>query len=175
MAAEVSAMRAFMIPSPFGSLDGRGRVDGPMEPPLDIRRRTFRRPTGDLVPTRTRLSPMTAHTEPSVRVDLAHEPDFRLGELLLRPSSCVARTAGRERRLEPRVMEVLVLLARAANHTVTRDDLIEACWGGRFVSDDAITRVIGKVRAVARGVEPAPFVLETVPKVGFRLITPSQD
>jgi len=67
-------------------------------------------------------------------------------------------------------MEVLVVLARHAGHTVTRDQLIDACWGGRIVSDDAVTRVVAQVRNLARGFDPAPYVLETVSKVGFRLI-----
>ena len=105
-------------------------------------------------------------------MDLAQEPDFALGELLISPSSCRVRAAGREQRVEPRVMQVLVVLARQAGHTVTREQLIESCWDGRIVSDDAITRVVAQVRNLARSIEPAPFVLETVPKVGFRLIAP---
>lgn len=70
-------------------------------------------------------------------------------------------------------MEVLVVLARAANRTVTRDELIAACWAGRFVTDDAVARVVAKVRDLGRALDPRPFTLETVPKVGFRLVTAS--
>jgi hypothetical protein len=37
-------------------------------------------------------------------------------------------------------MEVLVALARANGAVVSREALIESCWGGRTVSDDAIER-----------------------------------
>ena len=67
-------------------------------------------------------------------------------------------------------MEVLVILHRAQGQTVTRDQLVEACWDGRIVSDDAVTRAIAKVRQLARGAEPPPFTLETIPRVGFRLV-----
>lgn len=67
-------------------------------------------------------------------------------------------------------MSALVVLARAAGGTVTRDELVTACWQGRLVSDDAIARTIAKIRLVARGITPPPFVLETVPKVGYRLV-----
>src|SRR4030095_667013 len=70
--------------------------------------------------------------------------------------------------------EFWVCLVRHAGHTVTRDQLIDACWGGRIVSDDAVTRVVAQVRSVARGVEPPPFILETVPNVGFPL-APAHD
>ncbi|HEY9235089.1 MAG TPA: winged helix-turn-helix domain-containing protein, partial [Phenylobacterium sp.] len=103
------------------------------------------------------------------KVELAREPDFRLGRLEVSPSLCRVR-GDREIRVEPRVMEVLVLLARAEGRTVSRDELIAACWQGRTVSDDAVTRVVAKVRTLAAASEPPAFVLETVPKVGFRLV-----
>jgi DNA-binding winged helix-turn-helix (wHTH) protein/TolB-like protein len=113
---------------------------------------------------------MTTAAEPPAGVDLAQEADFRLGAMSVSPSACRVRVAGQEQRIEPRVMEVLVVFARNADHTVTRDQLIDACWGGRIVSDDAVTRVVAQVRNLARSFDPAPYVLETVSKVGFRLI-----
>jgi len=37
-------------------------------------------------------------------------------------------------------------------------------------SDDTISRTIAKVRSLARGAMPAPFTIETLPKVGYRLV-----
>ena len=73
-------------------------------------------------------------------------------------------------------MEVLVALARTPNRTVSRDQLVELCWEGRIVSDAAINRVVAKARQVARLIDPPPFSIETVPKVGFRLtpVPPSE-
>ena len=70
--------------------------------------------------------------------------------------------------LEPLVMQVLVALASARGETMSRDDLIAACWGGRAVTDDAINRVISRLRALAR--EFGGFRVETITKVGYRLI-----
>ena len=67
-------------------------------------------------------------------------------------------------------MEVLLVLVGAKGATVSRDQLIDACWGGRIVSDDAVNRAVAQVRALARDVVPPPFMLETIPKVGFRLL-----
>lgn len=113
---------------------------------------------------------MTTASEPAAGVDLAQEPDFRLGGLLVSPSTGRVRSAQGEQRVEPRVMQVLTVLVREAGRTVTRDRLIDACWGGRIVSDDAVNRVLAQVRGLARSLDPPPFVLDTVPKVGVRLV-----
>ena len=67
-------------------------------------------------------------------------------------------------------MMALVVLVHAGGATVSREALIDTCWQGRIVSDDAVARTITKVRALGRGTDPPPFVLETLPKVGYRLI-----
>src|SRR5688572_29536694 len=82
-------------------------------------------------------------------VDLAREPDFTLGNLRVRPSSREVEGGGEREVLEPRVMQVLVLLAQRRGQVVSRDQLIEACWAGRVVGEDAINRCIGKVRRLA--------------------------
>lgn len=101
---------------------------------------------------------------------LARERPFRLGAVTVRPATReIAGPLGREV-LEPRVMEVLVALARAKGETVTRDDLIASCWEGRVVGEDAITRVISRLRRHSEGVGRDGWTMETVTKVGYRLI-----
>jgi TolB-like protein/DNA-binding winged helix-turn-helix (wHTH) protein/tetratricopeptide (TPR) repeat protein len=103
-------------------------------------------------------------------MNLAREPSFRLGAIEVRPATReIVHPGGRES-VEPRVMSVLVLLARAGGEVVTRDDLIAACWEGRVVSDDAINRVISRVRKIADLTGGQDFTLETITKVGYRLV-----
>jgi DNA-binding winged helix-turn-helix (wHTH) protein len=109
-----------------------------------------------------------AARRPSEAVRLAHEADFRLGQLLVRPSLREASGAGCRVILEPRVMQVLVALARAKGSVVARDELVDACWGGRVVGEDAISRPIGRLRRLARTF-PGSFEIETVARVGYRL------
>lgn len=103
-------------------------------------------------------------------VVLAHQPAFRLGELEVDPPACVIRQSAIETRLEPRVMQVLVALAQANGATLSRDDLTHACWAGRVVSDDAIQRCVAALRRIGDEVEPSPFRVETIPRVGYRLL-----
>jgi len=102
-------------------------------------------------------------------IDLAREGDFLLGRLQVRPSLREIGVAGRAETVEPRVMQVLVALAKADGAVVSRDQLIETCWGGRIVGEDAINRCIAKVRRVAEMDGNQSFAIETVARVGYRL------
>jgi DNA-binding winged helix-turn-helix (wHTH) protein/tetratricopeptide (TPR) repeat protein len=104
------------------------------------------------------------------KVELAHEPPFRLGILQVEPATRQLTTGERSETLEPRVMQVLVALYRAGG-IVTRDELVERCWDGRVVGDDAINRVLSRIRHLASDIGSASFQVETITKVGYRLIT----
>jgi DNA-binding winged helix-turn-helix (wHTH) protein/tetratricopeptide (TPR) repeat protein len=100
-------------------------------------------------------------------IDLAHVRPFRIADVEVRPGSREVLGSGRCEVLEPLVMQVLVTLASAKGEIFSRDDLIQACWGGRAVTDDAINRVLSRLRALAR--EFGGFTVETIIKVGYRL------
>lgn len=108
-------------------------------------------------------------SDPTARVDLAHEAAFALGRLAVRPSTReVVCDDGTVEVLEPRVMQVLVALHRAGGGIVSRDDLTRSCWEGRVVGEDAINRVISRLRRTAEAT--GAFRIETVTKVGYRLV-----
>jgi DNA-binding winged helix-turn-helix (wHTH) protein len=116
-------------------------------------------------------SPMTEEIEPTsawALIHLAREPDFRLGSMTIRPSLCEVLVGGSRQRLQPRVMQVLVALARLEDRVVSRDALIDSCWGGRIVGGDAINRCIGRLRRLAQTFEGG-YSIETVARVGYRL------
>ena len=102
------------------------------------------------------------------KVDLAHEPMFQLGIVHVHPATRQLSSGDRSETLEPRIMQVLVALYRAGR-IVTRDELIARCWDGRIVSDDAINRVISRIRHLASDIGQGSFRVETITKVGYRL------
>src|SRR5271155_633368 len=102
------------------------------------------------------------------RVDLAHEPDFTLGNIEVCPSLRELAGDGWRETIDRRVMQVLVALARAKGNVVSRDDLIESCWEGVIVGDEAINRCISRLRKAAEASGKA-FTIETVSRVGYRL------
>lgn len=72
-------------------------------------------------------------------------------------------------------MQVLVALARDPGRVVSRDELVECCWEGRAVSEDAIHRVLSRLRQVAAEIAGGSFRIETIRGVGYRLIERGQD
>jgi TolB-like protein/DNA-binding winged helix-turn-helix (wHTH) protein/tetratricopeptide (TPR) repeat protein len=102
------------------------------------------------------------------RVELTHEPDFALGRVEVRPSLREIAGEGWRETIDRRVMQVLVALARANGKVVSRDDLIESCWDGVIVGDEAINRCISRLRKAAEASGNA-FSIETLSRVGYRL------
>lgn len=102
------------------------------------------------------------------RVELAHEPPFHLGILDVEPATRQLKSGERGETIEPRVMQVLVALFRAGA-IVTREELIQRCWDGRVVGDDAINRVLSRIRHIAADIAQDSFSVETITKVGYRI------
>ncbi|MEO1221694.1 MAG: winged helix-turn-helix domain-containing protein, partial [Pseudomonadota bacterium] len=108
------------------------------------------------------------------RIDLAHEPDFTLGPIEVRPSLRTIFGPEGEAMLEPKVMQVLVALATPLGAILSRDDLIERCWEGRVVGDTSINRVISLLRTGFKSVAGDAARVENVPKVGYRLVVTAE-
>jgi TolB-like protein/DNA-binding winged helix-turn-helix (wHTH) protein len=106
-----------------------------------------------------------------LRIDLAHEAPLQLGPIRVEPAlRRLAHRDGREEIVEPRVMQVLVVLGRSPGRIFTRDDLLAACWRGVIVGEDALTRIIGRLRRLSEEIAADAFAIETITKVGYRLL-----
>jgi DNA-binding response OmpR family regulator len=85
------------------------------------------------------------------------------------------RCAGQPVVLEPKVFDVLVYLLQHRDRMVTKDELLEHCWAGTFVSEAALTRCLAKVRkAVQPELAGAP-VIQTRYGRGYRFVAPVTD
>lgn len=96
---------------------------------------------------------------------------FRLADWEVDPQALLLRRRQEEQRLEPRVMALLVCLAERAGRAVTRDQLLEQVWHDVIVGDDAIHSAVSKLRR-ALGNGSGGEMIQTVPKVGYRLVVP---
>jgi DNA-binding winged helix-turn-helix (wHTH) protein len=97
---------------------------------------------------------------------------FRVGEWLIRPDLGRIASPRKSVRVEPKVMQVLEVLAENAGEMVPREELISRVWPGVFVTDDVLTRCISVLRKVFEDRRSEPRVIETISKRGYRLIAP---
>jgi TolB-like protein len=102
-------------------------------------------------------------------IDLAREPAFDLGAARVRPAYREVVVGAVSASLQPRVMQVLVCLAQAGGEPVSREVLAQRCWGGVAVGEDALNRCIQHLRRLSQEQAGDGFVIETIPRVGFRL------
>ena len=97
---------------------------------------------------------------------------FYLGDHRIEQVRCAIQTAEGEIRVEPRVMDVLVLMVTHAGQVVTREAFIKTVWNGTFVTDEVLSRCIYRLRQALGDDTRKPRFIETVSKRGYRLIAP---
>jgi DNA-binding winged helix-turn-helix (wHTH) protein len=78
-----------------------------------------------------------------------------------------------ETRLTPRAAAVLHVLAERSQDVVTKQELFDRVWGGRAVSDDALTSCIQELRSVLGDDARRPQLVETRHRRGYRLMVPA--
>src|SRR6266540_4138647 len=81
--------------------------------------------------------------------------DFRIGDRLVRPGLNRVVSQNATLQLEPKVMQVLVLLADRPGHVVTKEELFRDVWDGAFVTEDVLTRAVGELRRAFEDRVPA--------------------
>jgi DNA-binding winged helix-turn-helix (wHTH) protein/tetratricopeptide (TPR) repeat protein len=72
--------------------------------------------------------------------------------------------------IEPQVFDVLLYLIRHREHVVSRDELIESIWGGRIVSESALSTRINAVRSAVGDSGTGQRLIKTLPRKGVRFI-----
>ena len=99
---------------------------------------------------------------------------FSLGEWLVQPQlNRLSRPSGADVQLEPKMMDVLVCLARNPGDVVSRETLIDAVWPEVFISESVLTRAIAGLRRALGDDARRPRFIETIAKRGYRLIGPA--
>ena len=97
---------------------------------------------------------------------------FAFGRWKVLPERGLVRDGEEEIHLEPKVMDVFVLLASHDGEVVNRDQLVDAIWDGRPVTDEVITRSIAVLRRNLGDDAKAPQFIETLPRRGYRVMLP---
>ncbi|MGI9284341.1 MAG: winged helix-turn-helix domain-containing protein [Pseudomonadales bacterium] len=103
-------------------------------------------------------------------VDLVN--GFRIGEWTVHPRSGIFKRDGRSTHVEPKVMDVLLCLARAAGEVATREEILNCVWPQVVVTDEVLTRCISELRTLLGDTSRERRYVRTVPKRGYSLLLP---
>ncbi len=95
---------------------------------------------------------------------------FEVGDWRVDPAAS-RLTRGKETApLEPKVMDLLVLLSARPKEVFSKEDIFAALWPGVTVGEDTLARAVSKLRKALGDTPKAPRYVETIPKRGYRLI-----
>ena len=99
--------------------------------------------------------------------------DLILDEWRVQPSLNRLTRGGTVVRIEPKLMDVLLFLARHAGQVVSKDQIADAVWPELFISESVITRAIAGLRRALEDDARTPRFIETIAKRGYRLLIPA--
>jgi adenylate cyclase len=95
---------------------------------------------------------------------------FRLGDHWVTPGANEIN----DQRIEPKAMDVLVLLADAAPDVVSTTSLLERAWPEVVVGDNVVHQAIARLRKTLGDDARSPRYIEHVPRRGYRLLVTPQ-
>jgi DNA-binding winged helix-turn-helix (wHTH) protein/tetratricopeptide (TPR) repeat protein len=98
---------------------------------------------------------------------------FAFGDWQVDPSrGLLTGAAGESVRLEPRLMDLLLLFAGSGGRVLGKDEIATATWGDRAMGDDTLAATVSRLRRALGGTRERRYI-ETVPKRGYRAIVAS--
>ncbi|MDO9454033.1 MAG: tetratricopeptide repeat protein [Stagnimonas sp.] len=102
--------------------------------------------------------------------EAAHGLRWSFGAFALDGNQRELRRGGQLIALEPKPLDLLMLLLSHPGELVTREEMIEQIWAGRIVTDNVVARCITKLRAVLDDDEQ--HLIRTVHGYGYRYLGP---
>ena len=85
------------------------------------------------------------------------------------------RRAGNAVHVEPQVFDLLLYLVRHRDRIVSKDELFEAIWHGRIVSEAALSSRINAARKAVGDDGDRQDLIRTIHRRGFRFVGEAQD
>ncbi|MFK7734283.1 MAG: winged helix-turn-helix domain-containing protein [Pseudomonadales bacterium] len=95
---------------------------------------------------------------------------FYLDDWAVEPLKGTIDRGGTTKRVEPKVMDVLVCLAGMPGEVCRREELLECVWGDVVVSEEVLTRCISELRSALGDTGKTRNYIQTIPKRGYRLL-----
>lgn len=103
--------------------------------------------------------------------DVTAQP-FKVGDWLIEPELLQMSKNGEVRKLEFMTMEILQCFVSNQGEVISKKKLHDEVWGDVYVTDNALTRAISRLRKAFDDEPLHPTYIETISKSGYRLIAP---
>jgi TolB-like protein/DNA-binding winged helix-turn-helix (wHTH) protein len=95
---------------------------------------------------------------------------FRIGSFLFDAATREIRSGGAAVPVEPQVFDLLQLLIENRTRVVGKDELVDRIWGGRAISDAALSTCVKAARRALGDDGQRQAVIRTVHRRGFRFV-----
>jgi DNA-binding winged helix-turn-helix (wHTH) protein/TolB-like protein/Tfp pilus assembly protein PilF len=95
---------------------------------------------------------------------------FLFDDVRVEPATFRAFKAGQVIQLEPKTLRLLLFLIENRGRLIEKNEILDAIWPGTHVTENALTREIGKLRKTLGDDPKAPKYIETVHTRGYRFI-----
>lgn len=98
------------------------------------------------------------------------EMKLRFGDVIVDLETNVIHIAGKEKRLEPKLIALLTYLTENAQQVITRQQITDAVWPNVVVGEESVTQAIFALRNALNDDAKRPKYIETIPKKGYRFL-----
>jgi len=95
---------------------------------------------------------------------------FSFSDFIVDPQANLLIRTNSEKRLEPKVIALLSLLASSDNRVISKQEIRDNIWPNVIVGDEAIARAIFSLRKALADDAKNPSYIETIPKKGYRFL-----
>lgn len=100
---------------------------------------------------------------------------YKLGPYRIDINERVLDRDGERLHLKPKTFDLLVFLIERSNKVASKDEIFETVWHGAFVEEANLAVHVSNLRKIFSSDDEPKVVIETVPKVGYRLIVENRD
>ena len=95
---------------------------------------------------------------------------FYIGQWQATPTTNTLRLGELTKQLEPKAMDVLLLLCQRQGDVLSADDITDECWGNADIGDNPVHKAITQLRKALGDKASEPTYIETIRKRGYRII-----
>jgi len=95
---------------------------------------------------------------------------FLFDDVRVEPATFRAFKAGQVIQLEPKALRLLLFLIENRGRLIEKEEILDAIWNGTHVTENALTREIGKLRKNLGDDPKSPKYIQTVHTRGYRFI-----